>query len=321
MLTDITGFSAQLRSDEDRLTLRRIMYDMLQRAFEAAGLPWRDLHKEDRGDGTLIVIPPDTPATAVAAQALGHLAAALRQHNQSASNALRMQLRVALHAGPVIRDAQGVIGNAINQTARLVQARTLRKRLNETQADLGVIVSAFIYDNVIRQHDGQPIAAADYRKIRFRVKESALTAWMYLTGALTDDEAERMPGRVAVDPPGHRLAAGARPGRDVLAGQRGAGLGHPVVGGRQVRDQDVEVDPGRVRGQRRGRLLEGEPLTVRRRLERDPSRVPFHRRAVEQAGPEAREHPGIGAVEHHLPDPADGRLAHPATAGEGRRGG
>jgi hypothetical protein len=320
MLTDITGFSAQLRSDEDRLTLRRIMYDMLQRAFEAARLPWRDLH-EDRGDGTLIVIPPDTPATAVAAQALGHLAAALRQHNQSASNALRMQLRVALHAGPVIRDAQGVTGNAINQTARLVQARTLRKHLNETQADLGVIVSAFIYDNVIRQHDGQPIAAADYRKVRFRVKESALTAWMYLTGALTDDEAERMPGRVAVHPPGHRLAAGARPGRDVLAGRRGAGLDHPVVGGCQVRDQDVEVDPGRVRGQRRGRLLEGEPLTVRRRLERDPSRVPFHRRAAEQAGPEAREHPGIGAVEHHLPDPADGRLAHPASAGEGRHGG
>ncbi|HET9079416.1 MAG TPA: hypothetical protein VFO01_02715 [Trebonia sp.] len=37
MLTDITGFSAQRRSDEDRLGLRRTMYDMLQRAFEAAG--------------------------------------------------------------------------------------------------------------------------------------------------------------------------------------------------------------------------------------------------------------------------------------------
>lgn len=186
MLTDITAFSAHRRSDEDRLALRRTMYDMLQRAFEAARLPWRDLHKEDRGDGTLIVIPPDTPATAVAAQALGHLAAALGQHNQSASDALRMQLRVALHAGPVIRDAQGVTGNAINQTARLVQARPLQKRLNETQADLGVIVSAYIYDNVIWQHDGQPMAAADYRKIRFRVKESALTAWIHLTGAASE---------------------------------------------------------------------------------------------------------------------------------------
>lgn len=186
MLTDITAFSAQRRSDEDRLTLRRTMYGTLQRAFEAAGLPWRELHKEDRGDGTLIVIPPDRPATAVAAQALGHLAAALRRHNESASDALRMQLRVALHAGPVTRDAQGVTGHAINQTARLVQARTLRKQLNETRADLGVIVSAYIYDNVIRQHDGQPIAAADYRKVRFRVKESALTAWIHLTGGASE---------------------------------------------------------------------------------------------------------------------------------------
>ena len=99
VLTDITAFSAHRRSDEDRLILRRTMYDMLQRAFEAAGLMWRELHTEDRGDGTLIVVPPDTPASAVAARALGHLAAALRWHNQSASDALRMQLRVALHAG------------------------------------------------------------------------------------------------------------------------------------------------------------------------------------------------------------------------------
>jgi len=186
VFTDITAFSAHRRSDEDRLTLRRTMYDMLQRAFEAAGLAWQRLHKEDRGDGTLIVIPPDTPASAVTARALGHLAAALRRHNQTASDALRMQLRVALHAGPVIRDAQGVTGHAINQTARLVQARILRKNLDETQADLGVIVSAYIYDNVIRQHEGQPMDAKLYRKIRFQVKESALTAWIQLTGAASE---------------------------------------------------------------------------------------------------------------------------------------
>jgi hypothetical protein len=84
----------------------------------------------------------------------------------------------------VIRDAQGVTGHAINQTARLVQARILRKLLSETRADLGVIVSAYIYDYVIRQHEGQPMDAAPYRKIRFRVKESALTAWIHLTGAV-----------------------------------------------------------------------------------------------------------------------------------------
>jgi hypothetical protein len=316
MLTDITAFSAHSRNDEDRLKLRRTMYDMLQRAFEAAGLPWRELYKEDRGDGTLIVIPPDTPAAAVATHALGHLAAALRQYNQSASDVLRMQLRVAMHAGPVVRDAQGVTGNAINQTARLVQARILRKHLNETRADLGVIVSAYIYDNVIRQHASPPTGAADYRKIRFQVKESALIAWIRLTGALANDQAEGVSSRIAVDPPGHRLAIGARPGREVLADGRGARRDHPGMCDCQVGDQDVEVDPGRVPGQGGGSALKGEPLAVRRRLERHPGGIPLRRGAAEQPGPEPRERPRVLGVEHHLPDPADGRLARAGhTAG------
>ena len=182
LLTDISGFSRRSRSDDDRLNLRRIMYSLLQQAFEAAGLSWREFHTEDRGDGALIVSPPDIPAGAVATYVPGRLAAALRRHNQSASDALRMQLRVALHAGPVTGDAQGMTGNAINQTARLIQAGLLRKHLKETGADLGIIVSAYIYDNVIRQHGGQPIGPADYRRIRFRAKESALTAWIHLAG-------------------------------------------------------------------------------------------------------------------------------------------
>jgi hypothetical protein len=51
LLTDISGFSRHSRNDEDRLNLRRIMYDLLQQAFEAARLPWREFHTEDRGDG------------------------------------------------------------------------------------------------------------------------------------------------------------------------------------------------------------------------------------------------------------------------------
>ena len=70
---------------------------MLQRAFEAAGLMWRELHTEDRGDGTLIVVPPDTPASAVAARALGQLAAALRRHNQSARRRNSARPRAAVN--------------------------------------------------------------------------------------------------------------------------------------------------------------------------------------------------------------------------------
>ena len=99
---------------------------------------------------------------------------------------------------------------------------------------------------------------------------------------LADDEAERVAGWVAVDPPGHRLTIRAWPGRDVLGDQRGASGQHPGMSGGQVFDQDVEMNPRRVPDQGRGGGLAGEPLTVRRRLERDPSGVPLNRGAAEQ---------------------------------------
>ena len=81
------------------------------------------------------------------------------------------------------------------------------------------------------------------------------------------------------------------------------------MGQDQVLDQDVEMNPGHVLDSGRGGGLEGEPLTVRGRLERDPARIPLDRGAAEQAGPESRERPRVRAVEHHFGDPADGRFA------------
>jgi CRP-like cAMP-binding protein len=185
ILTDITAFTSQNRNDEDRLSLRRIMYSMLQEAFEASDLSLEECHEEDRGDGTLIVIPPTVPASTLLDGVVSHLASRLGQHNQSASGALHMQLRVALHAGPVTRDAKGVAGNAINLTARLVEAEILQKNLKKTQADLGVITSDYIYDNVIRQRGHQPMDAEDYRMVSFQSKESMVTAWIYLAGTRT----------------------------------------------------------------------------------------------------------------------------------------
>ena len=183
VLTDITAFGSSSRNDTDRLKLRKLTNDLMPEAFAAASLSWRDCYTEDRGDGTLIVVPPHIPGGLLLEQALSHLAATLRQHNEQAPDPMRMQLRVALHAGPVIADPQGMTGNAINHTARLVQAKILGKQLTQTQADLGIIVSAFFYDNVIKQHDGQPPASARYQQIRFQDKEHMLTAWTHLIGA------------------------------------------------------------------------------------------------------------------------------------------
>ena len=74
---------------------------------------------------------------------------------------------------------------------------------------------------------------------------------------LADYQAERVPGRVAVDAPRYRLPGRARARRDVLSGTRRRRT-HPVMGRGRVH-QDVN---GAGRCPREGRLPEGRALPV-----------------------------------------------------------
>ncbi|MGI5320998.1 hypothetical protein [Actinomadura nitritigenes] len=60
MFVDIASFSAPYRTDMDRLEVRRIMYELLWEAFANSDVPWDECHREDRGDGALIIVPPET---------------------------------------------------------------------------------------------------------------------------------------------------------------------------------------------------------------------------------------------------------------------
>lgn len=67
------------------------------------------------------------------------------------SDAVRTQLRVAVHVGPVITDLMGLSGEAI--TARLLNAPILQRALAETAAHLGLIVSTVVYESVAKHRD------------------------------------------------------------------------------------------------------------------------------------------------------------------------
>ena len=179
-LADIAAFGARERNDLDRQIIRDEMYATLQASFEGSDVPWRECHREDRGDGALVIVPPNIPTGSVVDPLLAQLAVGLRRHNQRATEATRIQLRVALNVGPVVSDPQGVSGEAIIFTARLLEAPALKKGLARMAADLGVIVSSFIYDSVIKHAPGF-VDPDKYRHLRFRVKESNATAWMYLS--------------------------------------------------------------------------------------------------------------------------------------------
>ncbi|MEU8802102.1 cyclic nucleotide-binding domain-containing protein [Spirillospora sp. NPDC048819] len=181
LITDITGFSSPSRTDADRRYVLEAMYRLLDEAFAASGLALSDFYQEDRGDGALIVVPPTTPTEAVVDPMLAHLAASLRRHNRRAGEATRMRLRAALHVGPVQRGPKGVSGISIITARRMVDAPAVKKRVAETGADLAFVASDFVFDTVITTAPGF-VDPGRYARVRVRVKETSLSAWLTLEG-------------------------------------------------------------------------------------------------------------------------------------------
>ncbi|GLZ03929.1 hypothetical protein Acsp03_13950 [Actinomadura sp. NBRC 104412] len=181
LFVDVAGFSAPYRNDQDRQEIRRVLYLLLEEAFERSGVPWAACHHEDRGDGALIVVPAGIPAGLIVHPLVGRLSAGLARHNREAREPARIRLRAALDVGPVTADPHGVNGYAIIRAARLLEAPALKTRLNRSSAPLGFVVSDQVYDSVVR-HAPAPVDPAAYIRAQVTVKESRLTAWTYLPG-------------------------------------------------------------------------------------------------------------------------------------------
>src|ERR1700722_3339318 len=103
--------------------LRRILYELLGWALEAAGTAPRHLEPYiDRGDSVLVLIKPhdEVPKTLVLGLLVPTLTALLAEYNASATRPeLRMRLRAVVHAGEVHEDNQGFYGDDLDSAVRL----------------------------------------------------------------------------------------------------------------------------------------------------------------------------------------------------------
>jgi class 3 adenylate cyclase len=179
LLSDVVGFGARYRNDTDRRIVREALFGMTDAALQ--DIP--GVRSEDRGDGLLTVIPPTVPTARVMSEVLEELPAALDRHNFGQPESARFQLRLAVSVGPVVSDAMGVSGEAIIIAARLVEAPCLKEALINSKVNLGIIVSPFVYEAVIR-HIGNSRDITSYSQVMVEVKESATTAWMKLCNAV-----------------------------------------------------------------------------------------------------------------------------------------
>jgi hypothetical protein len=173
LLSDVVGFGASARTDDDRRLIREALFSMTRTALQDLPDEWS---WEDRGDGLLTVVPPGVPTASVIRRLHQELPAALEDHNRTHDVPARIQLRVAVNVGPVVTDTVGVSGEAIIVAARLVEAPLFKEAMGRDQASLGIIASGFVYDTVIRHDLGLP----GYSPVQAVVKESSLKAWMTL---------------------------------------------------------------------------------------------------------------------------------------------
>ena len=145
--TDVVEFGAAGRDDEAHKIIKKALAAMTQLAL---GPAWDTCRCEDRGDGLLVIVPPDIPTAQVIERLVIMLPSQLKRHNLSYSAASRIQLRLAVGVGPIEDTEFGVTGRSIISVSRMLDARAFKRAIAVQGAILGVIVSSFVYETHIK---------------------------------------------------------------------------------------------------------------------------------------------------------------------------
>ncbi|ONI78139.1 hypothetical protein ALI144C_31555 [Actinosynnema sp. ALI-1.44] len=170
--------------DRTQLCARTALERIVRAAVRSAGIPWRKLAVEDRGDGMILFVPASTSKADLIDPLIPRLAAILGEYNRVICAASRIRLRVAVHAGEVLRSPSGWVGTDINLACRLVNSEPLYRELTRVpRADVVLVVSDVIHQGVIR-HGYRGITPSGYRAVHVVSKEVDTHAWVHIPGVL-----------------------------------------------------------------------------------------------------------------------------------------
>jgi class 3 adenylate cyclase len=98
-------------------------------ALEGSGPPSDRCDREDRGDGALVVLPPDVAADGIIDPFPERLRRLVGLYNGTSGPADRLQVRAAAHIGPVYRGDHGLVGDDIILLFRMLHAKPLQTAL------------------------------------------------------------------------------------------------------------------------------------------------------------------------------------------------
>ncbi|WP_405818934.1 hypothetical protein OG241_27795 [Streptomyces sp. NBC_01390] len=165
--------------DIDKARMRARTYRVVETAFTHAKVARDAVHMEDRGDGVLLSVSARIPVSRLLGLWLVELHENLRDENR----ALRVPLglRIGMHVGPVRHDGRGISGRAVDLACRLADSAVARQLLDAEGADLVVVTSGSLYEDVV-SGGGKFIEPARYVSARLTLKEGETTAWFQLPG-------------------------------------------------------------------------------------------------------------------------------------------
>ncbi|MET8597268.1 MULTISPECIES: hypothetical protein [Streptomyces] len=261
LLLDIERFSD--RDDVEQAYLRRMLYDVTDRALEAAGIDETLRTRADRGDSVMELIDANAPVTALMRALLTEIPTELRAVNRMASRSAQMRLRGVVAGGYVAVDGlHGWVGSDLNHACRLLDAALLRAALRERPDGFALCVSDSVYQGVVR-HDHPGVPAADFHRVSVETKNGPLTAWLHgPVPSAGEDHGERGAGEApggSGDRPAPTAPGAAEDTRNhpAPAAHRGAPAPGPVLdvnggtvsfGGSYVAGDQHGVSGGQVTG-------------------------------------------------------------------------
>ncbi|MER5472487.1 SAV_2336 N-terminal domain-related protein [Streptomyces sp. NPDC002685] len=162
IVVDIVGYAKMGRTTQRRK--QEALRDILDHAVRMAGVSRNAWVRQDRGHGTLVLLPPGADAPRAIPGFVDGLAQALR-HAREQGNAMRV--RVAMDIGAVTMEEHGAAGDAVRSSARLADSAVLRG----SKADYTLIVSDLLYEDVPGFH-------GRFQRVRVDHKGSESWAWL-----------------------------------------------------------------------------------------------------------------------------------------------
>ncbi|MFH9965894.1 hypothetical protein ACH4PR_31560 [Streptomyces mirabilis] len=165
--------------DVDKQRMRERIYRVLEAAFTHAKVARDAVHMEDRGDGVLLSVAGRIAVTRLLGLWMVEVHENLRDENRGLS--VPLGLRVGMHVGPVRHDGRGISGRAVDLACRLADSPLARRLLDAERADLVLVTSQSLYEDVVSS-GGKFIEPAHYSSARLELKEGEVTAWFHLPG-------------------------------------------------------------------------------------------------------------------------------------------